>query len=175
MKLLASATSIYMTIQKMRQGSHIIAFTDNSSALGWMHKASFDAVKEEPHDMSDWCLLWKLVINEVSLYYQNIKGTEKIFTDSLSRDFHRSDKSPTTIFKCILPPHTKASLHIKPMTGEITSYILSTAESSTRPKEAPKPLRSSSMAAGKYGTPSSNMQAPRKNYWTESKMETRQH
>ena len=37
--LLASEIAIYMNIQKLGHGSHILAFTDRSSALGWMHKA----------------------------------------------------------------------------------------------------------------------------------------
>ena len=42
LEFLASAVTIYMTILRMEQGSHILALTDSSSALFWMHKASFD-------------------------------------------------------------------------------------------------------------------------------------
>ena len=50
LELLASAVTIYMTILQLEQGSHIMAFTDSSSALGWMQKASFDPVNTESHD-----------------------------------------------------------------------------------------------------------------------------
>ena len=43
-ELLASAVSTYMNIQKMVQVSHILDFMDISSALGLIHKASFDPV-----------------------------------------------------------------------------------------------------------------------------------
>ena len=42
LEFLASAVTIYMNILKLGQGSHILAFTDSSSALGWTQKASFE-------------------------------------------------------------------------------------------------------------------------------------
>ena len=44
LEFLASAVTIYMTILQLGQGSHILAFTESSGALGWKHKASFDPV-----------------------------------------------------------------------------------------------------------------------------------
>ena len=41
---LASEVNIYMNILQLGQASRILAFTDSSSVLGWMHKASFDPV-----------------------------------------------------------------------------------------------------------------------------------
>ena len=78
LEFLASAVTIYMTILQLGQGSHILTFTDSSSALGWMHKASFDPVNAESHDAVARCLIWKLISHEKSLYSQHIKGTEKI-------------------------------------------------------------------------------------------------
>ena len=43
---LDSKIYIYITIQQLVQGSHILSFTDSSSSLGWMHRASFDPVEE---------------------------------------------------------------------------------------------------------------------------------
>ena len=76
-----------MTIQKLVQGSHILAFTYRSSALGWMHKASFDPVSAESRDaMARW-LGCNLIVNKKSLYSQHIKEAVNIIVDSLSRDF----------------------------------------------------------------------------------------
>ena len=44
LEFLSPEVTIYMTILKMGKGSPILAFTDSSSALGWIHKASFDPV-----------------------------------------------------------------------------------------------------------------------------------
>ena len=78
LELLASAVTIYMNILPLGHGSNILEFTDISSALGWMHKASFDPVNAESHDVVARFLGWTLVSNETSLYSQHITGTENI-------------------------------------------------------------------------------------------------
>ena len=83
LELLASEVSIYMTIQQIGHGSHILAFTDISGALGWMQKAYFDPVNEGGHGTIVRWLGWTLVSNEASLYYQHIKVTKNIIADSL--------------------------------------------------------------------------------------------
>ena len=75
LEFLAPAVTIYMTILQLGQGSHILAFIDSSSALGWMHKASFDPVNAESHDAVAGWLGWVLVSHKTSLYSQYIKGT----------------------------------------------------------------------------------------------------
>ena len=50
LEFLASSVSIYMTIQQLGHGDHILAFTDISSSLSWMHKSSFEPVNEGGHD-----------------------------------------------------------------------------------------------------------------------------
>ena len=90
LEFLASAVTTYITILKMGQGSHILAFTESSSALGWMHKETFEVVNTESHNTVARWLGWTLVSNKKFLYSQNIKGTENIIADSLSRDCHRS-------------------------------------------------------------------------------------
>ena len=88
----------------MGHGSHTLEFTDISSSLGCMHKASFDPVNEGGHDTFAQCLGCTLVINEVFRYYQHTKGTNNIISESLSRDFHILDHSLTKILNSILPP-----------------------------------------------------------------------
>ena len=112
-----------MTILQLGQGSQILEFTDSSSALGWMHKASFDPVNTEYHDALARWLGWTLVSNETSLYSQNTKGTENITADSLSRDFHKSDQTLTKNFDQILPQQTAALFHIKKLPRNVIYAI----------------------------------------------------
>ena len=100
----------------MEQGSHIWAFTNSSSALGWIHKAYFDPVNVESRDTVARRLGWTLVS-------QHIKGTENIIADYLSRDFQRSDKTLTKIFNQILPQQTVALFHIKQPPRNVISWI----------------------------------------------------
>ena len=67
LEFLASSVTTYMNILQMGQGSHILSLTDSSSALGWMHKASFDPVNAESHDAVARLLGWTLVSNDTSL------------------------------------------------------------------------------------------------------------
>ena len=80
-----------MTIQKLVHGFHILAITDISSDIEEMDKSSFDPVNEGGHDTVALWLGWKLVSNKVYIYYQHMKVTKNIISDSLSRDFHILD------------------------------------------------------------------------------------
>ena len=164
-----------MNTQQLGQGYHTLAFTDSSSVLGRINKSSFDPVREKPHNTVAWWMGYFLVRNYVSLYSQLIKLTKHIIADSLSRDFHHSDKYPTTIFKSILPSQRSASLKTKPLTIYITSWILLPEESSTQPKESQKSLQKNIMTTWKDGALSSHTQASRINSCKDSNMELRQH
>ena len=91
--------------------SSLIAFKASSSYLGWIHKPPFNPFKEDTHDTVYWWLVWTLIRNEVTLYYQHIKGYENIITNFLSRDIHISYKSlykhhqiySSTTYICAIP------------------------------------------------------------------------
>ena len=95
LEFLALEVSIYMNIQQLGHKSHVLAFTDSSITLGWMHKASFDPVNEVCHDTVARWLGLTLASQRALVYYQHIKGTKNIIEDSLSRDFNISDQSLT--------------------------------------------------------------------------------
>ena len=157
-----------MTILQLGQGSHILAFTDSSSTLVWMHKISFDPVNAESHNAVAQWIEWTIVSHETSLYSQHIKGTENIIADSLSRDFHKSDQTLTNIFNQILPQHTEASFLIKQLSKKVISWISLLAAASTLPTASPKPLRPISLATGEDAAHSSNTQESQTNSWKES-------
>ena len=90
-----------MTIQQPRHGNHVLAFTDISSAFGWMHKASFDPVNKGGHDTVAQWLGWTIFSNMASLYYQKIKGTENIICGITLKVFQ--------YFKSV--PHKKFQLY----------------------------------------------------------------
>ena len=113
LEFLASEISIYVTILQLGHGSHILSFTDSSSTLGFMYKASFYPINAESHnDVSRW-LSWNLVINKTYLYSQHIKVTENIIADSLSSDFHISNQTLTKKFNRTLPPQTATFFCLK--------------------------------------------------------------
>ena len=157
-----------MTILQLGKGSHILELTYSSSALGWMHKASFDPVNAESHDAVARYLGWTLVSNKTSIYSQHIKGTENITTYYLSRDFHKSDQTLTKNFNQILLHQKAALFHIKQLPRNVISWISLLAAASTLPMALSKPLRPSSLTTGKGGEHSSNNQESQTNSWKES-------
>ena len=64
LSFLSSAISIYITIQKLVQDSHILALTDSSSAPGWNNKKFSDPVNVESYDAIAWWLGWNLFSNK---------------------------------------------------------------------------------------------------------------
>ena len=136
-----------------------------------MYKESFDPVNEVGHDTVARCLGWTIVSNKASLYSQQIKGTENIIADSLSRDLNISDQPLRKKINSILPPQTAASFHIKLRPREIISWILSISTSLKRSREFSKILRPGSLATGKDVAHYSHTYASRKNSWTESNKE----
>ena len=149
----------------MVQGSHILAFTDSSSALVCIHKASFDPVNAESQNTAAGWIGWTLVSNETYLYSQHIKGTESIITYYLSHNFRRLDQTLTKHFNQILPPHTSASLHIKQLPRNVISWISMLSAASTLPMALQKPLIPSSLATDIGGAHSLNIQELQTNYW----------
>ena len=130
----------------MGQVSQILELTDSSSALGWMHKASLYPVNEESHNTVSRWLERTLVSKYTSLYLQQIKGTEHIIANPLSRDFHRSDQTLTNKFNQILLTQTAASFHIKQPAWTVISWILLLAAASKLPMASTKERQPSSMA-----------------------------
>ena len=70
-------TSVRNDHLQMGQGSHILEFTDSSSTIEWIHKASFDPLNAESYNAVSRWIVCTLVSNETSLYSQHIKVTEK--------------------------------------------------------------------------------------------------
>ena len=104
-----------MTIQQLVHESRVLAFTNSSSVLGLMHKASFHPVNEGVHDTVARWLFWTLVCNEASIYSQHIKVTENIILNALSRDFNKSDQSltkfPTQLYHLRQDHHSTSNWH----------------------------------------------------------------
>ena len=148
---------------------------DGSSAQGWIQKSSFDPFREEPHDKVAIWFGWTLIIKKVYLYSHHIKLTNNIIEDSLSREFHPSDKSFINIFKHILPLHAAESFHIKIMTRDISFWILLLSASTKQPQESTNPLWPISLEPDIDGAHSSHTQALRKKIWAEYNTDLRRH
>jgi hypothetical protein len=142
LEFLAAAITIYMVLREKGSNRKVLAFTDSSSALGWMHKASFND-DQETHDdvarfLADTCMN-----NDSSLYSQHIRGLHNVLADSLSRDTHITDNKLTFMLKTLFPEQAEKNFKLRTLPQEIVSWLHSLKPSLTRKQECPKaPSRS---------------------------------
>jgi hypothetical protein len=113
----------------------IMAYTDSSSALGWLYKASFNPVTQEAHNHVARTLARFLINNEMSLYSQHIPCKQNIIADSLSRDFHITGTKLTFLLNNIFNPQTQGNLRLVALSSEITCFLYSLKALSTNRKE----------------------------------------
>jgi len=114
----------------------IHALTDNSSAVGWLYKASFNPLTHLQHDVVARKLAKILLDNDASITSQHTPGKYNIIADSLSRDFHLPPNHLTFILKSLFPLQTPENFRISPLPKEITCWLSSLKASSTKPRES---------------------------------------
>ena len=150
------------------QQPHILAYTDNSSAMGWMYHSTFNPVTDAEHDSTARYLANLLLQAEATLYPEHIPGVHNEIADSLSRDFHLNDSqllhllyhSQDTAPK--LPP--KLNLHQPSKT--VISWIVSKLESIPRTKLLPTKPAPSTTAASFSSKSSSHGATSTTHSWT---------
>ena len=80
LEFIASAITIDMILRydtKKNEDIHILAITDSSSAMGWLHHSTFDPVNNKNHDKVARWMATKLLQREGSLFSTHIPGNEK--------------------------------------------------------------------------------------------------
>jgi hypothetical protein len=137
---------------------NILSYTDNSSALGWLYHSTFNPVKNLQHDKVARYFANLLFKNETTLYPEHIPGKHNIIADSLSCDFHLSDKNILHLFyssqECSNQRPNKMKIINLP--NKTISWIASILESmNPRTQSLPRP-EASTLAA----LPSSKNSSP---------------
>ena len=155
LEFIASAITIHLTIRSARGSTKILAFTDNSSALGWLYKASF-AKCQPVHDTVARWLATTLMNNNAALYSQHIRGKHNFIADVLSRDDHISNEQLTYAFNSLIPAQTPKSFNISPLPPDIVCWIHSLHPSLTKTLESPPPPSRSKLGALTNGDDSSS-------------------
>ena len=89
LEFLASAITIHLSMARSPGPDKILAFTDSSSALGWLYKASFSEIIVVHDELARWIAM-DLLENDAPLYSQHIKGKQNFIADCLSHDHHLS-------------------------------------------------------------------------------------
>ena len=82
LEFIASAITIHLSLAASSSPQKILAYTDSSSALGWLYKASFSSSMPAHDKVARWLAL-ELMSYDSALYSQHIRGLHNIIADSL--------------------------------------------------------------------------------------------
>ena len=138
LEFLSYIITIQLSLENTNKNKKILAFTDNSSALGWLHKSSFHPAEKNKHDQAARSFARFMIKNEHSLYAEHIKGSSNNVADSLSREFNFTNQQLTNLLHIAFPEQMPHNFNIKKVPDRIISWTISLLESSTS-KKGPKP------------------------------------
>ena len=116
--------------------SCLLAWTDNSSGAGWLHRSNFAEHSEEAHDSAARKLANILIDHSCIVFPQHIQGDHNSVADTLSRNFDLSPPDLTSFILSNFPSQVPANFRIVPLPNEISSWIFSTV---TRKQESMTP------------------------------------
>jgi len=163
LEFIASAITIYLTIKNTTSPQKLLAFTDSSSALGWLYKASFTYNQPAHDEVARW-LAKILIDNDSALYSQHIRGIHNIIADMLSRDCHIPTTHLVYMFKLLLPQQTPKNFRISTLPPEIISWLHSLSPSLTKTPASPLHPSKSKLGALTDGNDSWNTMELKMNF-----------
>ena len=147
LEFIAAIITIHMVIQQHGKSRKILAFTDSSSASGWMHHSTFNIKTHQSHDIAARKLAEILITNDSALYPQHIPGKHNVIADSLSRDHHIQTNKLTFVLQHVFPPQVPKNFIIKTPPKEITSWLYSLAATSHHKQALPQEPKPSNLGA----------------------------
>ena len=162
LEFMAAIVTIEMSIiydHHATTSPHILAYTDSSSALGWLYHSTFNPVQNPCHDDVARYLARLLFQKEASLYSEHIKGEDNLVADSLSRDFHWSNTEILTHLSSQCIQQVPNTLQLRHLPKKLSCWIVSVLDSLT-PKMGSQPVpKPSSFATSKSTATSSGKSA----------------
>ena len=125
LEFLASMVGCWLDIIEGRVPRHscYLAMTDSSSCSGWIHKSNFTTTDQSFHAAIAELLATIFLDAESTLYSQHFRGIWNVIADSLSRDFHLTDKNITSLLKSLFPQQIPHNFRILPLPPTIISWI----------------------------------------------------
>jgi hypothetical protein len=102
-----------------------LSFCNNSSVVGWLHKANIDDTQNLPLHSAAQKHAEILLNSNCCLYSQHIAGARNNVADALSRKNDLQDTALTQFILSTYPSQVPISFHIKPLHKEIHSWLTS--------------------------------------------------
>ena len=101
----------------------ILSLLDNTSAIGWLYKSSFDTDSHSIHSTLARHLTTMMMDHQACLYSQHIPGETNVIADSLSRDFHIDTDTLTSLILSNFQVHPSFTLY--PLTEDLNCWLTS--------------------------------------------------
>ena len=152
------------------QDDCVLALSDSTSAIGWMHRASYGLNK--PHHRKVSQKLVELALeNKFQIHPEHVPGKSNQVTDVLSRTFDCCDTDLTHMIHSRFPNQIPSNFKISPLPTAISSWISSVApqlpESSTDGSNQPTRALTEHGDGGTSTLDSSD--CPTTPFWTASR------
>ena len=164
LEYVAAVITIDLTIRDADSPQKLLAYTDSSSALGWLHSTSFSESRPAHEEVSRR-LARTTMRNDSALYSQHIQGKQNFIADSLSRDHHLTNEQLTHAFTTLFPRQTPPNFAISPLPSDVTSWVSSLSHLSTKTQESLQHRCKSKLGALTDGSDSWRTMASRMSGW----------
>jgi hypothetical protein len=153
LEFLASLIAVWFTIKANIQHPYpcFLALGDNSSAVGWLHKANIDAENNLPLHEAARKFAQILMRHNCCLYSQHIKGVQNNVADALSRMHDNSPEELHHYISSSFPTQVPNTFHIDPLPLEISSWMISWLQKFKEPTESVKVPKTKSIGFGTDG------------------------
>jgi hypothetical protein len=140
LEFLASVITVWQAIMHTRAKPEecFLSLGDNTSSVGWVHKANVDPTKNFPLFLLARKFAKIMLANNTCLYSQHIPGVSNTVADALSRRFDLDDDSLTSFILSSHAPQVPPFFKIYPVHPEIVSWMTYWLQRTSEMKELPK-------------------------------------
>jgi hypothetical protein len=136
---------------RAEQEEYFLSLGDNSSSVGWLHKASNDPSKNSPLFLATRKFAQIMIARNSCIYSQHIPCISNKITDALSRRFDLDDATLTSLINSFCVCQEQIFLRIYPVHPEINSWMTYWLQRCNEMRELPKIQETKSVECGKDG------------------------
>jgi hypothetical protein len=145
------------TPSSVKKEECFLSLGDNTSAVGWLHKANIDQSKNLPLFLAAWKFAKLMLSSESCLYSQHIPGVSNGVADALSRKFELNDDDLTSVILSSYASQVHPFFRIYPVHPQIVSWMTYWLRKCSEMKEL---LKTQEKKNQEFGRDGQNMQIP---------------
>ena len=153
LEFIASVISVWIEIlDGAPHHSCFLSFADNTSAVGWLHRANVNEISNKPLETATRHFATLIMQANCCLYPQHFKGSENKVADALSRRFDLTDNQLQSFIFSTLPHQVPSTFSIVPLPPSISSWVIWLLQKIRETKASPKELKTKKHESGNAGS-----------------------